>query len=187
MVVSKAVKKHKTNTDDNRGTITISWCGLASVADGPRFYLVKVEKIDIQTFKGDFANEHKAPPGSKFIPAPNSYMTEKFWNELAPDLFQRTFWSTCHKGLSRTMDGPNPWWLCISSARVCIENICRLQYFDCERGRRHIPRVSRIRQGCVTERQTSPLSYKLYLFIDSSLNVLWNSCRDTLVVLHASS
>ena len=65
MVASKDVKKHQTNTEDNRGTITISCCGLASGVDGHRFYLVKAEKIDIQTFKGDFAKKHKAPPGSK--------------------------------------------------------------------------------------------------------------------------
>ena len=84
MVASKAVNKHQTNTDDNRGNITISCCGLASGVDGPRFYLVKAEKIDIQTFKEDFAKKHKAPTGSKFIPTPNAYMTDKVWNELAP-------------------------------------------------------------------------------------------------------
>ena len=51
MVASKSVKKHKTNTDDNHGTITIYCCSLASGVDGPLFYLVKVEMIDIQTFK----------------------------------------------------------------------------------------------------------------------------------------
>ena len=85
MVASKAVKKHQTNTDNNRGTITISHCGLASGVDGPRFYLVKVDKIDLQTFKGNFANNHKAPPGLKVIPTPNSYMTDKVCNNLAPD------------------------------------------------------------------------------------------------------
>ena len=63
VVSSKAVKKHQMNTDDNRVTITIYLCGLASGADVPRFYLVKAEKIDIQTFKGDFTNKHKDPPG----------------------------------------------------------------------------------------------------------------------------
>ena len=46
--------------------------------------MVKAEKIDIQTFKGDFTKKHKAPPGSKVIPTPNAYMTNKVWNELAP-------------------------------------------------------------------------------------------------------
>ena len=84
MVASKYVKKHQINMDDNRGTITISCCGLASGADVPRLYLVKAEKIDIQTFKGDFAEKHKAPHGSKFIPTPNTYMTNKILNKLAP-------------------------------------------------------------------------------------------------------
>ena len=83
MLASKAVKKHQTNNYNNRGTITIAWCGLASGVDGPCFYLVKAEKIDFQTFKGDFAKKHKAPPGSKFIPTPNAYMTDKVWNKLA--------------------------------------------------------------------------------------------------------
>ena len=84
VLASKAVKKHQTNTDDNHGTITISCCGLASGVDGPRFYLVKAEKIDLQTFKGDFTKKHKAPPGSKVIPTPNAYLTDKVWNNLAP-------------------------------------------------------------------------------------------------------
>ena len=46
--------------------------------------MVNTENIDIQTFKSDFANKHKAPPGSKVIPTPNAYMTGKVWNELAP-------------------------------------------------------------------------------------------------------
>ena len=85
MVASKALKKHQTDTDDNCRTITIYFCGLASGVDGPRFYLVKSEKIDIQTFKGKFAKKHKAPPRSKVIPALNAYMTDKVWNELAPE------------------------------------------------------------------------------------------------------
>ena len=84
MVASKAVKKHQTNTDDNCRTINISRCGLASGVDCPRLYLVKAENIDIQTFNVDFAKKHKAPPGSKSIPTPNAYMTDKVWNELAP-------------------------------------------------------------------------------------------------------
>ena len=63
MVASKALKKHQTNTDNNCGTITISCCGLASGVYAPRFYLVKAEEIDLQTFKGDFTKKHKAPPG----------------------------------------------------------------------------------------------------------------------------
>ena len=85
MIASKAVNKHQMNTNDNRGTITFYCCGLASVVDGPRFYLVNAEKIDIQTFKSNFANNHEAPPGSKIIPTQNSYMTLKVWNKLAPD------------------------------------------------------------------------------------------------------
>ena len=68
MVASKAVKKHQTNTDVNRRTITIYHYSLASSVDEPSLYLVKTEKIDIQNFKGDFANKHKAPPGSKSFP-----------------------------------------------------------------------------------------------------------------------
>ena len=85
MLSSKYVNKHQTNTDNNRGTITIHLCGLASGVDDPRFYLVKAEKIDIQTFKGDFEKKHKVPPGSKVIPTPNAYTTNKVWNNLAPD------------------------------------------------------------------------------------------------------
>ena len=84
MVASKFVKKHQTNTYDNRLNITIYRCGLASGIDGPHFYFVKAEKIDIQTYKGGFAKKHKAPPGSKVIPTPNAYLTDKVWNNLAP-------------------------------------------------------------------------------------------------------
>ena len=71
--------------DYNRGTITTYCCGLASGVDAPRLYLVKVEKIDLKTFKGNFAKKHKAPPGLKVIPTPNAYMNDKVWNNLAPD------------------------------------------------------------------------------------------------------
>ena len=84
MVASKAVKKHQTNADDNHGTINISCCGLASGVDGTHFYLVKAENIDIQNFKGDLANNHKAPTGLKVIPTPNAYMTDKVWNDMSP-------------------------------------------------------------------------------------------------------
>ena len=84
MVASKAVNKHQTDTDNKCGTITISCYVLASGVDGPRFYLVKAEKIDPQTFKGDFSKKHNDPPGSKVISTPNAYMTDKVWNEMAP-------------------------------------------------------------------------------------------------------
>ena len=45
---------------------------------------MKVDKIDIQNFKGDFAKKHKDPPGLKVIPTPNAYMTDKVWNKLSP-------------------------------------------------------------------------------------------------------
>ena len=85
MLASKAVKKHQTNTEDKRGTITISCYGLASGVDGPRFYLVKAENIDLQNLKNNFAKKHKATPGLRVIPKPNAYMTDKVWNKLAPD------------------------------------------------------------------------------------------------------
>ena len=44
---------------------------------------MKAENIDIQIFKGNFAKKHKAPPGSKVIPTPNAYITDKVWNNLA--------------------------------------------------------------------------------------------------------
>ena len=84
LVVSKYIKKHQINKGDNCGNITIAHCGLASGADGPRFYLVKTEKIDLQTFKGNFSTKHSAPPGSKFVTTPNAYMTDKVLNDMAP-------------------------------------------------------------------------------------------------------
>ena len=71
------------NIDDNRGSITIARCGIASGSDGPCFYLIKGEKVDLDTFKGDFSSKHGAPPGSKVIATPNAYMTDKVWNEMA--------------------------------------------------------------------------------------------------------
>jgi hypothetical protein len=41
VVASKYEKKQQINKLDNRGTITIAHCGLASDADGPHFFLVK--------------------------------------------------------------------------------------------------------------------------------------------------
>ena len=84
VVASKYVKNHHINKGDNRGTITISHYGLASGADSPLFYLVKAKKIDLQKFKGYFSTKNGAPPGSKIIPTPNAYMTDKVWNNMAP-------------------------------------------------------------------------------------------------------
>ena len=88
MVASKSIKKHQKNMDDNRGTITIYCCGLSSGVDAPHFYLVKAEKIDTQNFKGDFAKNHKAHLGSKVIPTPDAYMTDKVWNKPEPDFYK---------------------------------------------------------------------------------------------------
>ena len=71
------------NIDDNRGSITIARCGLASGSDGPHFHLIKGEKVDLYTFKGDFSSKNGAPPASKVIAAPNAYMTDKVWNEMS--------------------------------------------------------------------------------------------------------
>jgi hypothetical protein len=83
VVASKHVKKQQINKDDNRASITICRCGLASGDEGPRYFLVKAEKIENNALKGDFARKHKAPPGSKVIPTPNAYMTDKTWNEMS--------------------------------------------------------------------------------------------------------
>ena len=58
MFASKYVKKDQMNKDDNRGTIIVARCDLAPGADGPHFFLVKAEKIDIATFKGNFSKKH---------------------------------------------------------------------------------------------------------------------------------
>ena len=84
VVESKYVKRHQINKGNNRGTITLARCGLASGVDGPRFYLVKAKKINIQTLKYNFSTKHGAPLESKVIPTQNAYMTDKVWNEMAP-------------------------------------------------------------------------------------------------------
>ena len=40
--------------------------------------------MELKTFKGNFSKKHGAPPGLKVIAIPNAYMTDKFWNEMAP-------------------------------------------------------------------------------------------------------
>ena len=71
------------NKDDNRASITITRCGLASGDEGPRYFLVKADKIENKALKGDFSKKHGGPPGSKVIPTPNAYMTDKTWNEMS--------------------------------------------------------------------------------------------------------
>ena len=90
-VASKYVKKYQIYKGDNHVTITISSCCLTSGEYGPRSYLVNSNKIDLQTSKGNFSPNHGAPPGSKFIPTPNSYITDKVWNEMAP-AFGKILW-----------------------------------------------------------------------------------------------
>ena len=79
-VASKYVKKHQINKGNICGTITIARCGQASGADSHRFYLVKSKKIDMHTFKGNLSTKNGDPPGSKVIPTPNAYMTDKVWD-----------------------------------------------------------------------------------------------------------
>ena len=50
--------------------------------------MVKAENIEIQNFKGDFARNNEDPPGSKVIPTPNAYITDKVWNELVPSFYK---------------------------------------------------------------------------------------------------
>jgi hypothetical protein len=83
VIASKVVKKQQINKSDNKGTITIARCGLASGVDGPRFFLVKGEKIDQATFTRAFAAKHDAPLGSKVTATPNAYMTDMVWNEMS--------------------------------------------------------------------------------------------------------
>ena len=45
---------------------------------------MKAENIILHKFKGKFSTNHDVPPGSKGIPTPNVYMTDKVWNEMAP-------------------------------------------------------------------------------------------------------
>ena len=84
VVASKYIKKQQINKDDNRGTVTIAGSGLKNGQEGPRFFLVKAEKVEHSTFK-TFAAKHKTPSGSRVIPTPNAYMTDKVWNEMAED------------------------------------------------------------------------------------------------------
>ena len=44
---------------DNRGSITIARCGLSAGVEGPRYFLVKAEKIEHKCFH-NFARKHKA-------------------------------------------------------------------------------------------------------------------------------
>ena len=45
----------------------------------------------MHTFKGNLSTKHGAPPGSKVIPNPNAYMTDKVWNDMAP-AFAKILW-----------------------------------------------------------------------------------------------
>ena len=77
VVASNHVKKHQMNKDGNRGSITIARCGISAGADGPRYLLVKAEKIEHKSFH-NFDKNHKAhPAGSKVIASPNAYMHQR--------------------------------------------------------------------------------------------------------------
>ena len=65
------------NIDDNHGSITIDQCGFASGSDDDRFYLIKGENIDLETFKGDFSSKHGDPPGSNIIATTNVFINGK--------------------------------------------------------------------------------------------------------------
>ena len=73
------------NKYNNRGTITIARRGLASGADGPQLFLVKAEKIDLDTFKKEFSGKQSAPTDPQVFTTTNEYRTDKVWNEMLKD------------------------------------------------------------------------------------------------------
>ena len=71
-------------TDDNCDSILQLRAGSSAGADGPRIYMTKRVKVDLETLRGDFSKKHNAPPGSGVYATPNAYLNDKTWKKIAP-------------------------------------------------------------------------------------------------------
>ena len=58
--------------------------GSSAETDGPRIYMTKGVKVDMETLRGDFAKKHNAPPGSGVYATPNAYLNDETWRKIAP-------------------------------------------------------------------------------------------------------
>ena len=63
VVGSADTLKHKKITDNNRGSISSLRARSSDGADGPRIYMTKGVKVDLETLRVDFAKKHNAPHG----------------------------------------------------------------------------------------------------------------------------
>ena len=66
-------------TDDNCDSILQLRAGSSAGADGPRIYMIKRVKVDLETLRGDFLKKHNGPPGSGVFATPNGYLIDKTW------------------------------------------------------------------------------------------------------------
>ena len=77
-------KKHEKNMDDFRESITTVRCGNAAGNIGPLFVLAKGKKMNCASVANQI--KEQAPPESKVLMTPNSYMTDETWLELSHSL-----------------------------------------------------------------------------------------------------
>ena len=76
VVGSADTLKHEKITDNNCGIISSFRAGSSTGADGPRIYMKKGVKVDMENLRGYFANKHNAPHGSVFYATPNAYIND---------------------------------------------------------------------------------------------------------------
>ena len=72
VVGSADTLKHEKITDDNCDSILLLRSGSSAREDGPRIYMTKGVKVDLETLWGDFAKNHNAPPGSVAYATPHA-------------------------------------------------------------------------------------------------------------------
>ena len=90
VVGSADTLKHEKVIDENRDISSLRVGSYAGV-NGPRIYMTKGVKMDMETLRGDFVKKHNALPGSGVYATPNAYLNGETCRHIAPALCDRIY------------------------------------------------------------------------------------------------
>jgi uncharacterized membrane protein YgcG len=89
-VGDRSKRKHETNDDDSRLSITGVECGNAAGVDGPSMYLYKGVGLPVylenSLGNSGWLKRHGAPANSFCVPTPNAFMTNDTWDAVVERL-----------------------------------------------------------------------------------------------------
>ena len=106
IIGDKNKKKHETNLDDSRVSITAFRCGTFAGTDGPTGFALKGEKVK-RGYTRAFLVKHGAAEGSCIVMTPNAFMTEEGWDTMMDFILPGI------RLMPHIVDHPN-WWTFLS-------------------------------------------------------------------------